>query len=218
MPNDYITHSEYPFDLDYAHQYIRSLAPDLSFLKNCDEFLEQWFKKISVCNLHNVQRISQGDLSGQTQLFQKSITLFDQPAMLHFNANMIRGLAINHTVPIHLDISSVVNKMCHIAYTPCSHIDGFEKNDDPILLIQFPLGECELLVIDGNHRLSSRIYKKVRRIDAYIADYSMSLIGLSDLFEQSLYAFICDIRYVQVNKALLIGQCYNSVFLSCLAK
>ncbi|MBS4024007.1 MAG: hypothetical protein KGZ79_16580 [Dethiobacter sp.] len=64
-----------------------------------------------------------------------------------------------------------------------SHLDYALKNNNPIIVAEMPQSPTKNIVIDGNHRVISRLHKSYRAIDAHVLQPSIHMLAMSsDLY------------------------------------
>jgi hypothetical protein len=69
------------------------------------------------------------------------------------------------------------------------HLPYALENDEPIILVEFPMIPQQCLVVDGNRRISSRYRKGRKEILGYLLHQDQHLHAMPMAFHQRLYHF-----------------------------
>ncbi len=80
----------------------------------------------------------------------------------------------------------------YIKYTKCDDLGEYDysKDNSPIILVPYLMGDIKYLTIDGNHRITAKNNNKHKYIDAVFLSYEDSKNLLYSDFEKALYLFL----------------------------
>lgn len=219
MPYNHLTGDEYALDMNLLKSYVFSYEPQLSFLRNTNSFLAEWYNTIEKQFQHEVNYRYASDSDEDAQLFQKHYTLGGQKILLHFYVKRIKFLAEKHCAVEHMQMSNFISDYATIDYRKTDILQDYDLIKTPIIIVPLPLSPYESLVVDGNHRLSAKISSNKNGVYAYnVKDPMLARVGIRSSFERALYLFLNDI-----NKSFKLYTCdllpygvYNSEFMHSL--
>ncbi|WP_308698812.1 hypothetical protein [uncultured Thomasclavelia sp.] len=159
-----------------------------------NNYVEYW--KYCLINSYIEEESTIFNYNGRENYYQ-SINICNSEIRIHFNVTKAIDLIKNNNniieqVPL---ISFTTNEFhdntSTIGYISTStYINyAYEKNNDPVILVYFPIGNLFYIVIDGNHRITYKRKNKLKYVNAVLLTYSETISIIDSKFEQYLYSF-----------------------------
>lgn len=210
MPINLITGEEYNID----YQELRADMMNLELFHQEDlqlRYVDEWISTLEKADKITVESYfdpEQQDLLFREmieapEVFQTVVNMQGNEMYLHFRVSRIRQtleiLGINEDYAQDFEIEDFKE---HNTINWMETVDTVER-DDPILIVPFTIGRTyKLLVIDGNHRITTAIRQNRKRIKGIVFD-STALVKnhlLSTQFDLYLY--------ILQNEVVWIGSKY----------
>lgn len=207
----YDTFQEYSLDIDRLKSFYRMYIFD-----NLDYvFIENWMNILDFYYKNNKAAVTKTD--SDYQFFQKSIIIDNNiKVYLHFDVNRAIRFLPNYEAKI--IYSDSVSE--DLIFEKTLYSDYHARSSAPIVIINFPISKnTEKLVIDGNHRLSSKLHDKLDIPYVYLKNEDAIRI-IPQVFDSFYYRFILDFSEYKSCETIDKRQKYilNSSYLSKIVK
>lgn len=179
----YDTFQKYSLDIERLKSYYRMFIND----KLDHVFIENWMNILDFYYKNNKAAVTKTD--SDYEFFQKSIVIANNiNAFLHFDIYRTNRIVSNYESKI-IHSGSVPDDLI---FNTTSYSDYYAKSTDPIVIINFPINKItEKLVIDGNHRLSSKNHDKLDISYIYLKNEDAIRV-IPQVFEIFFYQYILD--------------------------
>lgn len=202
----------YPFEIDYKDLEATLLSFPAHFQTSQDKelfcrYIGNWIQVLQesdrtivkqMATPGMVNKLFQMKLS-EPETFQIPIQLGNNTIFLSFRVSPLRRtLSQQPTKPENVLISQLLeNEKTRWQQEPSL---GLHPVTEPIIVVPFPVGNDNQLVIDGNHRLSMLIKQNAKTVPVYsVSSQTLIMNGfLSSIFELQLYTLIIELRSISV--------------------
>lgn len=175
-------------------QFANELDKNKCNNKAINNYIEYW--KYILINSYIEEENYIFNYSGRENYYQ-SINICNTEIRIHFNISKAIDLIKSNNsrieqIPlISFSTNDFDNSNSTIRYTSTTtNINyAYAKNNNPVILVYFPIGNLFYLVIDGNHRITYKRELKSKYVNAILLTYSEAIQIIDSKFEQCLYSF-----------------------------
>lgn len=197
MPFDFRKYKHYSinyadlFDTINSNRILNDAYVQNHYLKRWREVLES--QDSALTNQLNDEKSifeMQLRLQSEPEIFQIPMYYSNVEILLHFRASIANALiASEKSKAQHIPLSEFVRKDGAIQWDPVDiNVDSYANAKEPIIAVPFLSNQYNLLIIDGNHRLT---YKTQNNID----DIQVLIISEQTVIENSLFSSGFDKMY-----------------------
>jgi hypothetical protein len=204
MPFDFKKFQHYSINYSelFAQLNSKKILNDSNIQAN---YLLLWLKYLSSYDQNNTNKLNdqrsiiemQLKLQSEREIFQCEINYTGMKILLHFRISIANEILLPFKSQSQLiPVDEFISDDSEFKWTPVdTNVDSYLYTDDPIIIVPFLNGTYNYLVIDGNHRLTSKIKHNKENINAIV-------ISEQTVIEQSLFSSGFDKYYYIMNNEL----------------
>ena len=187
--------------------------------KEFDIFFENW--KAAIYYAYHSERNTSYNLQSE-HFFRESLFFSNHEIRLHFNIDLANKIALSQPIQqISIDeFGFVTESHKQISTIKYSHIQSedtlydYSQCDNPVLAIIFCQYGYLYLIIDGNHRISSKRIHNINTVNTILLSPEQTLdIMISD-FEKSLFLFQFEGFLLHLNDYSIIKKSNSRLFIN----
>ena len=113
-----------------------------------------------------------------------------------WNITVANELVKEYSIPVTTLCINEVLPSSTVTEVNLSHLDYALKNNNPIIVAEMPQSPTKNIVIDGNHRVISRLHKGYHTIDAYVLQPSIHMLAMSSDLYTVLYGIHFNLAFI----------------------
>lgn len=204
MPFDFCNYKHY--SVNYLSLFNELNSNKILSDKNLQiEFLRSWMKHLKHADDTITNELKTQEsiiklrllLQSEREIFQIPMYHQNNKIFIHFRVSIANQIMQEQQVSGEfIPLNEFTNKDGDIRWTPVeTNVQSYSNPKKPILMVPFFNGQCNLLVIDGNHRLTSKLKYNINDVHALT-------ISEQAVIECSLFSSGFDKLYYIMNNEL----------------
>jgi hypothetical protein len=197
MPFDFVKYKHYSinytdlFDRINSNRILNDAYVQTHYLKRWREVLE--YQDAALTNQLSTEKSifeSNLRLQSEPEIFQIPIHYINTEVLLHFRVSIANSLIVNEKSKAqYIPLDEFIRRDGTIQWNPIdTNVDSYANVKEPIIAVPFLINQYNLLVIDGNHRLTYKTRNNIDNIHALI-------ISEQTVIEHSLFSSGFDKMY-----------------------
>lgn len=205
MPFDFVKHKNYTIEYtkileelmekkillnkDIQYQYIMNW---MTVLKHHDDILFNQFRNQDAIEEYIVK------VRSEPEIFQLPVHWNNQTIFMHFRASIANEICKDYySYSSEIPIEDFIGDDRGIWWTEVDdNVDGYVNNSTPVIAVPYFSGKANLLIIDGNHRITYHVRKHSSSVKTII-------ISEQSAIEYQIFTSSFDMMYYIFNNELV---------------